>query len=486
MLITTLLNKVNKLKGFVYCQIIEDINAKVPTLIIKIRPRTGHKHICSVCQTASPGYDTLPVRQFQFIPLWGYAVFFKYAMRRVSCPRCSKVVVEQVPWAVGKERLTDKMAWYLAHWSKKMSWSEVSTSFGTSWHHVYKSVEMAVKWGRAHVSIEGITAIGVDEVAYRKNHKYLTLMYQINHNSKRLIWIGVNRTKDTLRQGFDWLNNRPEHLSDSCYDGSSRIPEGLIDDFFTDAQIEKDDKEEEIIIDERDYDDSYLEDPLLKPEVSTANKDIVSRCGKIRYVCSDMWRPYLNVISEKACNAMNILDRYHIVSHMNKALDKVRNAEVRDLLSKGLEPILNKSRWLLLKNKENLNVKQRTNLKDLLRCNLKTVKAYILKEEFHLFWEYDSPYFASKFLDLWCAKVQKTKIEPMKRVAKMLVNHRELILNWFKAKKEFSSGVVEGLNNVVKSVVKRAYGFHTQKAIQVALYHKLGGLPEPEFSHKFF
>jgi transposase len=80
----------------------------------------------------------------------------------------------------------------------------------------------------------------------------------------------------------------------------------------------------------------------------------------------------------------------------------------------------------------------------------------------------------------------RSKIEPMKKVAKTLRNHRELILNWFEAKGAMSSGVVEGLNNKVKLTTRKSYGFRTYKAIETALYHNLGDLPEPEFIHRFW
>ncbi len=89
-------------------------------------------------------------------------------------------------------------------------------------------------------------------------------------------------------------------------------------------------------------------------------------------------------------------------------------------------------------------------------------------------------------MDQWCTKAMRSRIDPMKKVAKMLRNHRELILNWFRAKKEFSSGVVEGLNNKAKVTTRMAYGFRTFRALEIALYHTLGDLPELKFTHRFF
>ena len=78
-----------------------------------------------------------------------------------------------------------------------------------------------------------------------------------------------------------------------------------------------------------------------------------------------------------------------------------------------------------------------------------------------------------------------SKIEPMKKMAKTLRDHRDLILNWFRAEGAVSAGTVEGLNNKAKLTIRKAYGFRTYKAIEIALYHTLGDLPEPEFTHKF-
>ena len=139
----------------------------------------------------------------------------------------------------------------------------------------------------------------------------------------------------------------------------------------------------------------------------------------------------------------------------------------------------------LLKRPENLTEKQEAKLKDLLQYNLKSVRAYLLKEDFNGFWDYVSPTWAGKFLDRWCTRTMRSKIEPMKKVAKTLRKHKPLILNWFRAKKAFSSGVVEGLNNKAKVTTRKSYGFRTVHGAEIALYHALGNLPAPPMAHRF-
>ena len=129
------------------------------------------------------------------------------------------------------------------------------------------------------------------------------------------------------------------------------------------------------------------------------------RSAGLKYVCSDMWKPYLKVIAKKASQAIHVLDRFHIMAHFSKALDEVRAGEAKALKENGYEPVLSKSRWLLL--------------------------------------------------------------------------------NWFRAKGQLSSGVVEGFNAKAKLTSRKSFGFRASRSAEIALYHALGALPKPEFTHRF-
>jgi transposase len=205
----------------------------------------------------------------------------------------------------------------------------------------------------------------------------------------------------------------------------------------------------------------------------------------IRFICSDMWQPYLNVIAEQLKHAIHVLDRFHIMKKMNEAIEEVRRSEAARLKRDGYEEVLKHSRWCLLKRPQNRTEKETVKLKELLQYNLQTVRSLLQKEDFQRFWEYTSPTWAVKFLDQWCVRTMRSKIEPMKKVAGMLRRHRALILNWFRAKGQISAGSVEGLNNKAKLTLRKAYGFRTYEAIEIALFHTLGNLPEPNFTHEF-
>jgi len=414
-LLARLLNACHHFPGFVYAAV--RLVEATSTIEVDVRPRRGSKAHCSCCGKAAPGYDVLPLRRFAFIPIWGYAVVLLYAMRRVQCPGCG-VKVESVPWAIGKHSLTKAYMLFLAHWARKLSWKETASSFGTTWDQVCHAVEYVVQWGLAHRELRTLRAIGVDEIHIGKRQKFLTLVYQIEADCVRLLWVGKDRTKHSFETFFALIG---EQLA-----------------------------------------------------------------GKVEFICSDMWRPYLKVIAKHCPQALNILDRFHMVAKLNKALDEVRAGEARRMVREGYEPVLKNKRWCLLKRPENLTDKQNVSLRELLAYNLKSVRAYLLKEEFQLFWEYDSPAWAAKFLDAWCKRAMRSRIEPMKKFARTVRSHRELLLNYFRAKKQFSSGVIEGLNNKAKVTLRKAYGYRTFRIAELSLYHVLGRLPEPKLAHRFF
>ncbi len=113
------------------------------------------------------------------------------------------------------------------------------------------------------------------------------------------------------------------------------------------------------------------------------------------------------------------------------------------------------------------------------------MRAYPLKESFQALWEYQSYHWAGVFLHACLRRAMRSRLEPIKKVARSIRKHQPLILNWFAVKKEFSSGILEALNYRVKLTIRKAYGFKTLEAADIALYHALGRLPEPKLTHSF-
>jgi len=262
-------------------------------LVIEIKPRQNSKPERPQCGKRGKTYDTQPVRFFEYVPIWSFKVYFRYAPRRVRCSRHG-IKVEALPWAYGKEQMTIPYQVYLSRWAKRLSWKETADIFRTSWDSVFRAVKFVVEYGLANRSLDNVTEIGVDEIAVFKGQKYLTMVYQLNANAKRLLWCGPERRVKTLLRFFREFGKE--------------------------------------------------------------------RGAKLKFVCSDMWAPYLKVIAKKAPNALNILDRFHIMRKFNEAIDEIRRSEVRDFKAAKQENVLEKGRWLLLKE-EGLRVRSQPGTK---------------------------------------------------------------------------------------------------------------------------
>jgi transposase len=413
MRIQSILRRVHPISRFVYGR----VEWRGRAFLVHVHPRRGCKGLCSNCTRRRPTYDTALPRTFAFVPLWGMPVALSYAMRRVDCPRCG-VRVEMIPWATGKSQTTFAFIWFLASWAKLLAWKQVAQRFRTSWDTVYRAVEHAVLWGLENRPLDGVGAIGVDELAWKKGHKYMTLVYQIDNGCRRLLWIGKNRTRESFHDFFDMLGD--------------------------------------------------------------------ARSKAIRFVASDMWSAFLSVVKKRASSAVHVLDRFHVAQLLSKAVDTVRRQEVRALRERGQQAVLTKTRWLLLKRRENLTDHQHARLRDLVRINLRSVRAYLLKEHFNGFWTYLSPWWAGRFLDRWTTQAMRSRLPPFKTFATTLRKHRELLLNWFRARGAFAHGATEGFNNKARITTRKAYGFRTYEHAETALYHALGDLPEPPWlTHRF-
>src|SRR5271157_4613277 len=285
--VKTLLNDIQHFVGFVYRDVRRVLNRQGRTQRIEIRLE-AHTQIpgrCSRCRQPAPQYDRLPERAWLFVPLWGLRTWFYYAPRRVSCP-AHGVVVEHIPWSCGKRPVTVAMMGFLARWARRLSWRETAPVFQTSWESVYRSVAWFVQWGLTHRQLQGVEALGVDEIHWGhglRADNFLTVIYQIDASCRRLLWVGKRRSEATLRRGLK----------------------------------------------------------ALGPEVIQG----------LRFVCSDMWKPYLNVIASEAGQALHVLDRFHITTHLNQAVDQVRRAESTRLraVSQQQAQKLKHMRWPLLR-----------------------------------------------------------------------------------------------------------------------------------------
>ncbi len=196
MRIESLLKNYYPLKGFSYKKVV----CQNKRILVYVEPHKSAKAICDYCGQVAPTYDRTYDRHFLFEPIWDYNVYLVYRMRRVKCPRCGKVVTERISWASGKRHICNPFIVKLAAYAKELSWKQTARFFSTSWYQVANAVSAVVEYGLKMRSLENVNAIGVDEIAWHKGRKFMSLVYQIDNGCKRLLWVGNGRTISTMNE----------------------------------------------------------------------------------------------------------------------------------------------------------------------------------------------------------------------------------------------------------------------------------------------
>jgi transposase len=189
-----------------------------------------------------------------------------------------------------------------------------------------------------------------------------------------------------------------------------------------------------------------------------------------------MWRIYIAAFETHLPQAAIVFDRFHLTQHLSRAVDEVRRRTWRHLA--GAEKAdFKRTRFLWLKNPENLGHDERTRLSTLLRLNRPLVRAYLLKEDLRRFWIYRSTAWAGGHLLQWLWRASHSRLEPFQKLARMLRAHLDGVLVWTQLR--VSNGALEGMNNKVKVISHRAYGYRTTWTYIANVYHCCAALPLP-------
>lgn len=379
-----------------------------PEQVVVQIDRLGRRRLrCRVCRKACRRvHNVEEARSWQDLSLRGLPMTLRYQPRRVHCPRCG-VRVEEVPWARPWARVTQALARAVAELARHLSWQETARHFRLDWKSVATVVRRAVEYGLAQRRRRPLHILGIDEVSRRKGHHYLTVVYDLERGA--LLWVGEDRTEETLTRFFAQLGRR--------------------------------------------------------------------RSATIQVVCLDMWRPYLKAVRDHATNAQILFDRFHLVQHLNRAVDEVRRSEMRRL-SGSQKASFKKTRFLLLKNPWNLRTEEKERLSTLVRWNTPIVRAYYLKEAFQLFWDYRQTGRAEEHLRRWMHSAMRSRLEPLKDFVRLLRSHLEGVLAW--TRRRVSNGALEGMNNKIKLVSHRSFGFRSVRNYTAAIYHCCARLSLPE------
>jgi len=190
------------------------------------------------------------------------------------------------------------------------------------------------------------------------------------------------------------------------------------------------------------------------------------RAARIQLAVMDMWKPFRNSTRVHAPNARIMFDKFHILRHLGDALDEVRRREYRRLNEKDRK-FIKGQRYTLLSNRTNLDEDGRRSLKLLLKANKRLHTAYLLKESFGQLWAYRYPTSARKAFENWKAQLKWQRLEPFEKFAAMIDRHWDGIVAYCHPDNKVSLGFMEGLNNKIRAIQRRAYGIKDQSYLKL-------------------
>ena len=341
---------------------------------------------CSRCgQLSFDRYDRTShrIRDLNVFDLRTYLVLDKW---RVHCPSCG-VRVEDLGFAALYSRYTRRFEELVARLCEHLPVANVAELLGMDWKTVKEIDKRTLQRTFANPDYSGLRLLSIDEISYKKHHKYLTLVLDLERT--RVVWVGKGRGKATLEGFFD------------------EIGEGVA-------------------------------------------QGIVS-------IAIDMWDPYIAAIQARAPQAAMVFDKFHVIRNYAKVVDRVRLDEL-NRAEKEEKPVLRGTKYLLLKNQENLSPKQRDRLEELLSLNQNLNVVYVLKDDLKRLWDCTDRKEAALILADWTQAAEESGIKPLADFAKTLNHYAYGLLNH--CDHPMNNARLEGLNNKIKAIQWRCYGFH--------------------------
>ena len=364
---------------------------------------TFRKHRCPHCDFCTVGRYDSDLRRWRHVALGRWRIVLEYQICRLSCPRHG-VVTEVVPWAQPRSAFTTDFEDLVAWTARTMDKTAVTRLLHIAWATVGEVIERVVQRKQDPDRLNNLYFIGVDEVSYRKGHKYLTIV--ADHLTGKPVFITEGRSQESLGKYFDELG----------------------------------------------------------PE----------RAKELAGVSMDMCPSYIAEVQQKAPNAEIAFDPFHVVKLASEAVQEVRRSEVRDNKGTPAAKILKDARWSLLRAQESQVDEDRLRLSEVAALNKPVYRAYLLKEELRVL--YLCPMEAAEgHLDAWLSWASRSQLDPFIRLARTLRTHRDGVLAAIRL--GLSNGRLEGLNNKVGVIKRRAYGFHSAAALISMIFLCCTNLP---------
>jgi transposase len=194
------------------------------------------------------------------------------------------------------------------------------------------------------------------------------------------------------------------------------------------------------------------------------------KSSKIRLAVMDMWKAFRNstLKTGNAPQARILYDKFHVVCHLQEALDKVRKSEYARLTGPGRR-FIKGQKFALLSRWRNLNTQGRRGLKLLFNANKRLYTAHLLKESFDQLWDYETPGWARRFFENWRDSLKWQRLKPYEKFAAMIEAHWDGIVAYCDPDNKVPLGFVEGLNNKIRLLQRRAYGFRDEEYLRLKI-----------------
>ena len=363
----------------------------------------GEKLPCPECRRECMVYDHLRERVWRDLDSIGFKTFIHARPPRIQCPEHG-IREAVMPLSERRSRFTLRFESRSIRVLQNMDIYNFTQIMDISWSQAWNIIDHAVKRGMSRKTSHP-RIIGIDDKSYRKGHKYITIVMDMEKDG--VDFISLDRRKSSL--------------------------------------------------------DAYYE--------SLCESDL----SKISAVSMDMWDPYISSTLEHVPGAHGkiVFDRFHVMRHVNEAVDSVRKEENRDLVKRGIMD-LKGSRYIWLYSQENLPDKYRERYNALKNSDLRTGKAYSMKENIRNLWNCGSGEDAREYWKKWYSWIVHSSIDAMKIVAKMMRMHIDKILNYFTHR--ITNAKAEGINSKIALIEKMAYGFRNRGHLKTAIYFKCGNL----------
>ena len=408
MRITTFLNRTIGLPGLWVkgVRIEPGRGGEDPIMVVEIE-RRFRLLTCPECGCRVRGRFDEKKRRWRHLGIWGHRTYLEGRIRRLRCPECQAVRTEQVPWARPGSAFTRVFEDAVGLLAQQLSHTAVVELTGVAWVTVGSIAERLVTEHLHEDRFENLRRIGVDEISYRHNHHYLTVV--MDHDRNRVIWVGVGKSGDTLGEFFEELG----------------------------------------------------------PE----------RAGCVELASIDMSAGYEKAIRAHAPQAQIVFDRFHVARLANDALTAVRREEAGKL-APFERAALKGTRWILLKRRERLDADQEATLAAIKHTNAPVYRASLLKESFlDVFTAPDRPS-AERRLREWLAWACRSRLRPFVRLGRTVRKHLDGILAFIDS--DLTNARLEGMNNKIRLLSHRAFGFHSAPPLIATVYLCCSGIVLPQ------